>query len=30
MAVNDLMAELAKPSITLDEDMEKRVGCNFV
>ena len=26
MAVNDLMAELSKPSIALDEDMEKRVS----
>jgi len=29
MAVNDLMAELSKSSIALDEDMEKRVNCLF-
>jgi hypothetical protein len=28
MAVNDLIVELGKPSIALDEDMEKRV-CFF-
>jgi hypothetical protein len=31
MAVNDLITELGKPSITLDEDMEKRVNlCTII
>lgn len=29
MAVNDLMTELGKSSIALDEDMEKRVNHHF-